>query len=63
MSTEPIRYARVVRHTDDGVAVTRMMGSVRAAFPFVRAMVLAALVTLLIMVGLPAMLAMAAGAH
>jgi hypothetical protein len=39
------------------------MGTVRAAFPFVRALVLAALVTLLIMVGLPAMLAIAAAAH
>ena len=63
MSTESARYPRIMRHTAGDMAVTRTMGTVRAAFPFVRALVLAALVTLLIMVGLPAMLAIAAAAH
>lgn len=62
MSTTPVRYSRFIRHTAGGVAVTRTMGTMRAAAPFVRALVLATLVTLLIMIGLPAMLAIAASA-
>jgi hypothetical protein len=63
MSTESTRYPRILRHTANGMAVTRTMGTMRAAVPFVRALILATLVTLLIMVGLPAMLAIAAAAH
>ena len=63
MSTSPVRDERFIRHTAGAMAVTRRMGTVRAAIPFVRALVLAALVTLLIMIGLPAMLQIAAAAH
>ncbi len=63
MSTETARYAQSVRHTGDAVAVTRRMGTTREAILIVRALVLAALVTVLIMIGLPAMLAIAAAAH
>ena len=38
------------------------MSTVRAAFPLIRALVLAAIVTLLIMIGLPTLLAAAAAA-
>ena len=63
MSTETAQYAQSVRHTGDAVAVTRTMGTTREAILIVRALVLAALVTVLIMVGLPAMLGIAAAAH
>jgi hypothetical protein len=38
------------------------MNAVRAAFPLIRALVLATIVTLLIMIGLPTLLAAAAAA-
>jgi hypothetical protein len=50
------------RNTLSTPIVTRSMTSLRAAIPFVRVLVLAALVTLLIMIGLPALLAIAAAA-
>ncbi len=63
MSSVSVRYGQLIRHTGNAAAVTRAMSTVRAAFPFVRALFLAGLVTLLIMIGLPAMLSIAAAAH
>jgi hypothetical protein len=54
MPAEPI-----ARHTAPAMPVTRTMTPLRAAAPFVRAVILAGLVTALIMVGLPAVLAIA----
>jgi hypothetical protein len=44
----------------DGLAVTGSMATIRAALPLIRALIVAGLVTALIMVGLPAMLEIAA---
>jgi hypothetical protein len=44
------------------LAVPLTMQTVRAAYPLIRALVLATIVTLLIMVGLPQLLAAAAAA-
>ena len=44
------------------MAVTLSMSTVHAAMPFIRALILATIVTLLIMVGLPTLLAAAAAA-
>jgi hypothetical protein len=44
------------------MAVPLTMQMVRAAFPLIRALILATIVTLLIMVGLPQLLAAAAAA-
>ena len=62
MLTGAIRRQRTVRHTIGGVAVTGTMTTFRAAIPFVRALVLAGLAILLILFGLPAVLAYAATA-
>jgi len=62
MTTGPIPAERVLRHTPHVRAVPLTMQTVRAAFPLVRALVLAVIVTLLIMVGLPQLLAAAAAA-
>jgi len=51
-----------VRHTAGGLAVTRSMATIRAALPFVRALILAGLAIVLILFGLPAVLAFAAAA-
>ena len=53
---------RQPRHTSSALAVTRSMETLRAAVPFVRVLVLAGLVILLVMVVLPAMLGIAAAA-
>jgi len=51
-----------VRHTTKALVVPLTMQTVRAAYPLIRALVLATIVTLLIMVGLPQLLAAAAAA-
>ena len=56
------RYVRHVRHTSRTLAVPESMNAVRAAFPLIRALILATIVTLLIMIGLPTLLAAAAAA-
>lgn len=58
MSTLPAEP--VMRHTADRMPVTRTMTQFRAAVPFVRAVILAGIVTVLIMIGLPAVLTIAA---
>ena len=60
MTTGPVSAERPTRHTDGALGVPLAMESVRAAFPIIRALVLATIVTLLIMVGLPQLLAAAA---
>ena len=50
------------RHTSSALPVTGSMETLRAAMPFVRVLVLAGLVILLVMVVLPAMLGIAAAA-
>jgi hypothetical protein len=62
MSTAPVPAERVLRHTPRTLAVPLTMQTVRAAFPLIRALFLALIVTLLIMVGLPQLLAAAAAA-
>lgn len=60
MSTLPAEpYAR---HTIESAPVTGTMTPLRAAAPMVRALILATVVTALIMVGLPAVLAIARAA-
>ena len=60
MSTGPVPADRYVRHTASALDVPLSMSRVRAAYPLVRALILATIVTLLIMVGLPTLLAAAA---
>ena len=60
MSTGIFQAEPMGRHTGGGMPVTRSMALLRAAVPFLRALVLAGIVTALIMVGLPAVLAIAA---
>lgn len=60
MSTSPLHRNGIVRHSPDGLAVTGSMTTIRAALPLIRALILAGLVTVLIMVGLPVMLEIAA---
>jgi hypothetical protein len=62
MTTGPIPVDQFVRHTPRAMAVTPSMTTVRAAMPFIRALILATIVTVLIMVGLPTLLAAAAAA-
>jgi hypothetical protein len=50
----------VVRHSTDALAVTGSMITFRAALPIVRALILAGLAVVLILFGLPAVLAFAA---
>jgi hypothetical protein len=59
MTTVTAQVEPVVRHTSDGLPVTGSMTRLRAAVPFIRALILAGVVTILIMVGLPAVLAIA----
>ncbi len=61
MPTGPASAEPAVRHTPRMLAVPLTM-QIRAAIPFIRALILAAIVTLLIMVGLPQLLAAAAAA-
>ena len=60
MSSAPVPVDGAVRHTTHTPAVPETMQTVRAAFPLIRAVILATIVTLLIMVGLPQLLAAAA---
>lgn len=62
MSTGPVPTSQLVRHTSRTLAVPMTMGTVRAALPLIRALILAIVVTVLIMVGLPTLLAAAAAA-
>jgi hypothetical protein len=62
MTTGPVSAERVARNTEHPLAVPLTMQTVRAAFPIIRALILATIVTLLIMVGLPQLLAAAAAA-
>ena len=62
MSSAPVPVDGAVRHTAPTPAVPVAMQTVRAAFPLIRAVILATIVTLLIMVGLPQLLAAAAAA-
>ena len=59
MSSGPVQVDHV-RHTERALAVPVSMSTVRAALPLIRALILVAVVTLLIMVGLPTLLAAAA---
>jgi len=52
----------LARHTSRILGVPISMELVRAAMPLIRALILATIVTLLIMVGLPQLLAAAAAA-
>lgn len=54
--------APVVRHSSASLDVTGSMSTIHSAMPFVRALILAGLVAGLIMLGLPAVLAIAAAA-
>jgi hypothetical protein len=62
MSTSQVPVEHVVRHTPRSLVVPHTMQTVRAAYPILRALFLALIVTLLIMVGLPQLLAAAAAA-
>ena len=62
MTTGTLPAEEVVRHTSDGLAVTRSMARFRAAVPFLRALILVGIVIVLIMFGLPRVLAIAAAA-
>lgn len=62
MSTGTLPAEPLVRHSSDGLAVIDSMTRFHAAVPLIRAMILAVVVTALIMVGLPAVLAIASAA-
>jgi len=62
MPNGPVQAEPTLRHTPRPLAVPLTMQTVRAAFPLIRALILATIVTLLIMVGLPQLLAAAAAA-
>jgi hypothetical protein len=62
MSSGSVPAGRTMRHTTKALVVPLTMQTVRAAYPLIRALVLATIVTLLIMVGLPQLLAAAAAA-
>lgn len=62
MTTGSLPAQPVVRHSRDELRVTGTMASLRAAMPFIRAVILAGVVTTLIMFGLPAVLAIASAA-
>ena len=59
LPTGPANADPVVRHTPRTLVVPLTMQTVHAAVPLIRALILAAIVTLLIMVGLPQILAAA----
>ncbi|MGI8928037.1 MAG: hypothetical protein ACR2H0_01035 [Candidatus Limnocylindrales bacterium] len=62
MSTGTLPAEQLVRHSADGLPVIDSMTRFHAAVPSVRALILAVVVTALIMVGLPAVLAIASAA-
>jgi hypothetical protein len=62
MSSGPAPAERILRNNSRPLAVPVTMQMVRTAFPLIRALILATIVTLLIMVGLPQLLAAAAAA-
>lgn len=62
MTTGSLPARTTVRHTAHRLPVTGSMASLRSAMPFIRAAILAGVVTMLIMVGLPAVLAIASAA-
>lgn len=62
MTSGPAQAESGVRHMTRLPTVPVAMQTVRAAFPLIRALILAMIVTLLIMVGLPQLLAAAAAA-
>ena len=62
MTTGPVPAETFERHTPRNPAVPPTMNLVHAALPLIRALILATIVTLLIMVGLPQLLAAAAAA-
>jgi len=62
MQTGPVNVDQVVRNTSDGLPVTGSMARFRAAAPFLRALILVGIVIVLIMFGLPRVLAIAAAA-
>jgi len=62
MSTGTLPAEELVRHSSDGLPVTGSMTRFHSAVPLIRALILAAVVTALIMVGLPAVLAIASAA-
>lgn len=59
MTSQTLPVETVSRHTADGLPVTGSMTTFRAAVPLLRALILAGIVTALIMIGLPAVLAIA----
>ncbi len=59
MSTGSLPAQQLIRHTSDGRPVTPSMTRFGAAAPFIRALILAGVVTAIIMIGLPAVLAIA----
>ena len=62
MQTGQVNANQVVRNTSDGLPVTGSMARFRAAAPFLRALILVGIVIVLIMFGLPKVLAFAAAA-
>ena len=62
MSTGRIQTQVAVRHSAKALAVTPSMTTFRAALPLVRALLLAGLAVVLILFGLPAVLAFGAAA-
>lgn len=60
MSSRPVPAEQTARHTAQTLAVPLTMETVRAAMPLIRALLLATVVTVLIMIGLPTLLAAAA---
>ena len=62
MPVSPVPVDPNVRHTARALAVPVSMNAVRAYLPLIRALILATIVTLLIMIGLPTLLAAAAAA-
>jgi hypothetical protein len=62
MSSGTLPAEQLARHSAEGLPVTRTMTVLRAAAPFLRALILAGIVTALIMIGLPRVLAIAAAA-
>ena len=62
MSTGTLPAEQVGRHRSDGLPVLGSMTRFHAVLPFIRALILAVVVTALIMVGLPAVLAIASAA-
>jgi hypothetical protein len=61
--TAPADLTRQSRHRGPWSGVTGQMGIMRAALPFVRSLFFAAVATALIMIGLPAVLALGAAVN